>query len=338
MPQLGETVQEGTVTGWYKQVGESVKKDEPLFDVETEKVTTEIPAPMSGLLTEILVQTGVAVPVGTRLAVIDATDAARATPASTARAVPLAPPAESGILQPREDEERVPLSRMRRQTAAHMLRSVATSPHVLQAVEVDFERVEQARRAHGESWQAKEGFSLTYLPFIACAVCEAIARFPWVNARFDEDALIVAKRVHLGIAVDVDFQGLMVPVVRNAQARAVPDLAREIHRLAVAARTDRLTPDEVTGATYTLSNAGPYGTLFTAPIISQPQVAILSIDGVRKRPVVVEAPGGDQIGIRPVGLLAQSFDHRAFDGAYSAAYLRRVREVIETRDWAEDMS
>ena len=323
MPQLGETVQEGTVTGWYKKVGDPVRADEPLFDVETDKVSTEIPAPANGVLAAILVQTGVAVPVGTTLAVIE-TGAAAVKPTAPAPAEPAPAPA---VAAAEADETRVALSKIRRQTAAHMVRSIATSAHVLQAVEVDFARVEQARAA------AK----LTYLPFIARAVCEAIAEFPWVNASFAEDALIVHKRVHLGIAVDLDFQGLIVPVVRDAQRRSVGELAMEMRRLAAAARAGSLKPDEVAGATYTLSNSGPYGTFLTAPIISQPQVAILSSDGVRKKPVVVETPGGDQIVIRPVGMLAHSFDHRAFDGAYSAAFLRRVREILESRDWSAEI-
>jgi pyruvate dehydrogenase E2 component (dihydrolipoamide acetyltransferase) len=332
MPQLGETVTEGTVINWYKKVGDAIKADEPLFDVETDKVTTEVPATANGVLSKILVEIGVAVPVGTVLAVIE-TAAAGAKPAATVAAAPT--PAASKPAAP--DNEAVPLSRIRRQTAEHMLRSVATSPHVLQAVEVDFERVDQARAAKGESWKAREGFSLTYLPFIARAVCEAIADYPWVNASLGAEALNVHKRVHLGIAVDLDFQGLVVPVVRDAHRRSLAELAREMNRLAIAARAGTLKPDEVSGGTYTLSNSGAFGTFFTAAIINQPQVAILSTDGVRKKPVVVEGPGGDVIAIRPVGVLAQSFDHRAIDGAYSAAFLRKVKQILETRDWLAEL-
>jgi 2-oxoglutarate dehydrogenase E2 component (dihydrolipoamide succinyltransferase) len=137
--------------------------------------------------------------------------------------------------------------------------------------------------------------------------------------------------------VDLDFQGLMVPVVRDAHKRGLADMAREIRRVAAAARSGTLKPDEVTGATYTLSNSGPWGTLITAPIISQPQVAILSTDGVRKKAVVLENANGDTIVIRPVGVLAHSFDHRAFDGAYSAAFLQRVKWILETREWLEEL-
>jgi pyruvate dehydrogenase E2 component (dihydrolipoamide acetyltransferase) len=334
MPQLGETVQEGTVLSWYKKVGDSIKADEPLFDVETEKVTTEIPSPMAGVVTEILVEAGTTVPVGTKLAVVSAAGAkpAATAPAAAAPAKPAAPVAAA--TPPAGDDEIIPHNKLRKQTAAHMVKSVATSPHVLQAVEVDFERVDAARKAHGDAWKTREGFALTYLPFIARAVCEAIAEYPKVNASFTEDALVVHKRVHMGVAVDLQFEGLMVPVIRDAQKLGVAALAKEISRLAAAARAGTLVPDEVTGATYTLSNSGPFGTLITAPIISQPQVAILSSDGVRKKPVVLEGAGGDTIAIRPVGVLAQSFDHRAFDGAYSAAFLRRVKEILESRDWS----
>jgi pyruvate dehydrogenase E2 component (dihydrolipoyllysine-residue acetyltransferase) len=330
MPQLGETVTEGTVINWYKKVGDAVKADEPLFDVETEKVTTEIPAPANGVLAKILVEIGVAVPVGTVLAVIESA-AAGAKPAAAAAPTPAtSKPAAA-------DDEAVPLSRIRRQTAEHMLRSVATSPHVLQAVEVDYQRIDQARTARGEPWKAREGFSLTYLPFIARAVCAAIAEYPWVNASLGAEALNVHKRVHLGIAVDLDFQGLVVPVVRDAHRRSLAELAQEMNRLAVAARAGTLKPDDVSGGTYTLSNSGSFGTFFTAAIINQPQVAILSTDGVRKKPVVVEGPGGDVIAIRPVGVLAHSFDHRAIDGAYSAAFLRKVKQILETRDWLAEL-
>jgi 2-oxoglutarate dehydrogenase E2 component (dihydrolipoamide succinyltransferase) len=159
-----------------------------------------------------------------------------------------------------------------------------------------------------------------------------------VNSSFGDDEIIVHKRIHLGIAVDVNFEGLMVAVVRDAHHRNLRGIAAEINRLSKATRAGKATSDDLTGATYTISNSGTFGTLFSAPIINQPQAAILSTDGVRKRPVVVERPDGDSIAIRPVGILAQSFDHRAFDGAYSAAFLRTLKESIEQRDWAAELS
>jgi 2-oxoglutarate dehydrogenase E2 component (dihydrolipoamide succinyltransferase) len=232
----------------------------------------------------------------------------------------------------------VPMSRIRKLTAERTARSAALSPHVLQAVEVDFSAVEAARTARGAAWKASEGFSLTYLPFVARAVCEAIREFPHVNASVSSDSLVVHGRVHLGVAVDLGFEGLVVPVVRDAQKRSLRELARELHALAEKARRRALLPDDVAGGTYTISNSGPFGTLITAPIIQQPQVAILSTDGVRKRPVAVEGPDGDAVAVHPVGVLAQCFDHRAFDGAYSAAFLKRLREILEGRDWSGELT
>jgi len=417
MPQLGETVTEGTVVAWHKKVGDAVKADENLFDIETDKVTAESPAPAAGVLKEILVQAGTTVAVGAKLAVIEAAGTAHAAPAGPAAAAAASPASASGAasaarpalaeasaggdaplspvvrrliaehgLDPaairgtgrggritREDvlaaveaagsatapaaptsaaapapaaqrppappagTQVVPLSRIRKQIGAHMVRSKATSPHVLQAVEVDFHAVEAARRARAEEWRRREGFGLTYLPFVARAAIDAIAEFPRVNASIDGDDLLVHGAVNLGVAVDLNFEGLMVPVIKDAQTLRLAAIARAINAFATRARAGTINPDELAGGTYTLSNSGPFGTLITAPVINQPQVAILSTDGVRKKPVVVESPAGDAIAIRPVGVLAQSFDHRAFDGAYSAAFLRRVREIVETRDWSAEL-
>jgi len=235
------------------------------------------------------------------------------------------------------DDRVVPLNKIRRATAAHMVRSVANSPHAFQAVEVDFHQVEKARRERGESFKAQEGFSLSYLPFLCVALCEAIAEFPYVNASFGDDALIVHRRVNLGIAVDLSFEGLLVPVVHDANRRNLRGMAVEIADLARRARSGGLTPADLSGGTYTVSNSGSFGTLITASIINQPQAAILSTDGVHKKPVVIEGPEGDSIAIRPIGILAQSFDHRAFDGAYSAAFLRSLKRHVEERDWQAEL-
>ena len=385
MPQLGETVTEGTVTAWHKAAGDPVKTNEVLFEVSTDKVDTEVPAPADGVLSEILVEAGATVPVGTRLAVIggagESAGAAQPTAAAPTgtpaqgRSIPLDsvprkdssgrplspavrrliaehgldPGAISGtgrdgritrqdveaLLAPETAEsDLVPLGRMRKQIAEHMVRSKATSPHVLQAVEVDFHAVDRARDLHGETWRDKEGFSLSYLTFIAHAVCRAIPDFPHVNASIEGDNLRVHRRVHLGIAVDLGPAGLMAPVIRDAQEMGVAGLARAIRKVATAARDGSIGPDDLAGGTYTISNSGTFGTLITAPIINQPQVAILSTDGVSRKPAVVETEAGDAIAIRPIGVLAQSFDHRAIDGAYSAGFLTRVREILEGTDWA----
>jgi 2-oxoglutarate dehydrogenase E2 component (dihydrolipoamide succinyltransferase) len=219
-----------------------------------------------------------------------------------------------------------------------MVRSIATSVHTLQAVEVNFQNVERARSAKGADWKAAEGFGLSYLPFVCAATCEALADFPLINATFSNDALIVHRRVNLGVAVDLGFEGLVVPVLRDANHKNLHGLARETHTLVQKARGNTLSADELSGGTYTISNSGSFGTLITAPIIHQPQVAILSLDGVHKKPTVIEGPDGDAIAVRPIGVLAQSFDHRAFDGAYSAAFLRRLKQALETRNWLAELN
>jgi 2-oxoglutarate dehydrogenase E2 component (dihydrolipoamide succinyltransferase) len=198
--------------------------------------------------------------------------------------------------------------------------------------------VEQVRRAEKVAWRADEGFGLSYLPFISRAVCDAIREFPEVNATFGENELIVHNYVNLGIAVDMDFKGLIVPVIRDADGKRLRAIAREIADLAGRARSKKLGADEISGGTFTITNPGPFGTFVTMPIINQPQVAILATDGVKRRPVVVELPDGSEgIGIHSVGNLTITWDHRAFDGAYASAYLAKVKELIETRDWAAEL-
>jgi len=235
-------------------------------------------------------------------------------------------------------DEVVPFDNMRRRTAEHMVRSKHTSPHVLTAVEVDFNGVERARSAHRNEWKDREGFALTYLPFVARAVCDALAEFPHLNASVGEDQLTVHHYVNLGIAVDLDQRGLIVPVIKSAEGKRLRQLSREIRDLAERARGKKLTPDDVTGGTFTITNPGPYGTLISAPIINQPQVAILSTDGIKKKPVVVETPAGDSIAIHPVGMVAMSWDHRAIDGAYASKFLHTIRTIIETRDWEAELA
>jgi len=218
-----------------------------------------------------------------------------------------------------------------------MVRSKQTSPHALTAVEVDYQNVEAVRAVQKDAFRAAEGITLTYLPFISRAVVDALAEFPRLNASVGDNELLVHREVNLGYAVDLGFEGLMVPVVRDGAGKPLRILAREITDLAERARSQQLRPDDVVGGTFTLTNLGSYGTTITFPIINQPQVAILSTDGVRKRPVVVEDGGRDTIAIHPVGMLALAWDHRALDGAYAAAFLRRVREILETRDWNAEL-
>lgn len=438
MPQLGETVTEGTITKWLKAVGEPVALDEPLFEVSTDKVDSEVPSPVAGVLTEIVVPEGDTVDVGARLAVIggagdeaaavaqavtDEPASASAPPIEAAApaaaptpppapaptppppppapaapaSVPASPPAapvaapdgagsvtsplvrrmisergldparivgtgEGGRITRRDVEaagrsgaavapsaptparvvtgdERVPFDNIRRRTAEHMVMSKAVSAHVATAVEVDFEGVERVRRMHGDAFRAEEGFGLTYLPFVVRAFCDAVHTYPAVNATVDGDALLIHHDVHLGIAVDLDFSGLIAPVIRSVDTKRLRSVAREIHDLAGRARSKQLGPDEIMGGTFTITNMGPFGTMFTVPIINQPQVGILATDAVRKRPVVVEGPDGeDSIAIHSVGVLTLTWDHRAFDGAYAASFLHAVAQIIETRDWEAELA
>jgi len=219
-----------------------------------------------------------------------------------------------------------------------MVRSKTTSAHVHTSVQVDFERILRLRDAHQQAWKERNGFSLTYLPFIARAVADTIGEFPHVNASVVGDSLVVHRDVHLAVAVDLDFEGLVAPVIHNADGKRLSFIAREIRDLAERARTKQLLPDEVLGGTFTITNPGPFGTFLTLPIINQPQVAILSTDAVEKRPGVVGTPDGeDVIAVRHLGMLALTWDHRAFDGAYAAGFLRSLKERLETRDWAAEL-
>jgi 2-oxoglutarate dehydrogenase E2 component (dihydrolipoamide succinyltransferase) len=512
MPQLGETVTEGTITKWLKSVGDAIAEDEALFEVSTDKVDSEVPSTVSGFVTEILVPEGDTVEVGAKLAVIsDSADGAgggggsteEAAPAATEeakaeasapQAEPEASPAEgdseggdagvtaaeaeqagateeeanaeaapetsngngaapaqaapkeeakvgasSGgggdggggagggggadgrILSPvvrkliaennldpssiegtgaggritRNDvlafldnggaskaaapatapaaapaakseesaapapaakaapaaakptgvpakagvrDESVAFSNIRKRTAEHMRRSLDTSAHTLVVIEVDYENIDKVRSKVKSRFKEEHGVSLSYLPFIARATVDAIAEFPHVNASVGENELIVHNYVNLGIAVDLNYEGLIVPVVHDAGDLRLSALARAIADLAGKARSKKLTADEIQGGTFTITNAGGYGTLITGPIINQPQVAILSTDGVKPKPVAIPLPdGGYGIAVHPIGNLAISFDHRAYDGAYASAFLAKLREILETRDWATEL-
>ncbi len=425
MPQLGETVVEGTITQWFKQVGDEVAEDEPLFEVSTDKVDSEVPSPMSGVLVEIVAAEGDTVEVGAVIAILSEDGAAapaalaptpppeeappepdpasapepepepsasggerapsggegillspvvrrliaengldpsqisgtgkggritrsdvesylsqhRTAPAPAAAAPAAPPPAPATPSRTVGRDTVVPLNNIRRITGDHMVRSKQVSPHVLTAVEVDFEGVEQVRRAHRGAFKAEHGFSLTYLPFIARAVCDALHSYPHINASVGDGELVVHNYVNLAIAVDLDFQGLLAPVVVDADGKRLVAIAEEVADLSRRARAKKLNADEISGGTFTITNPGQWGTMMQFPIINQPQVAILSTDGIRRRPVVVTAEDGSEaIAIHSVGVLALAWDHRAFDGAYVAAFLDHVRSIIETRDWHTEMT
>jgi len=389
LPQLGETVTEGTITRWARRAGDRVEADDVLYEVSTDKVDSEVPAGFAGVLTEIVVGEGATVQVGEVIAryesegaapVVEAPAPRSEASAGAVQAPPAAPPTPTApaptaggarLLSPVVralladhglDPSRVPgsglrgritrrdveqylrdhpghveaFTSIRRRTAQHMVSSKSTSPHVLTAMEVDYGRVEEARRAHGPAWKAAEGRSLTYLPFIVRAVAEALVDHPRINASVGDGELIVHSDLNLAVAVDLDFEGLVAPVVRRVGQMTVPEVSRAIADMAERARAKKLSPDDLAGGTFTVTNPGQYGTLFQFPIINQPQVAILSTDGVTRKPVVeVDDDGNETVGIGSVGVLALAWDHRAFDGAYAASFLRQVRHVLESSDWVD---
>jgi len=441
MPKLGETVTEGVVSQWLKQVGDTVAFDDPLFEVSTDKVDSEVPSPYDGVLLEILVDAGETVPIGTPIARIGEPGAASASPATpapaaTAAAVPAAaatptaaapaggvsetnepatgPAAPAGNGQPgvllspvvrrlaaekgvdltslagsggggrirREDVEQaiaaqpagaaapaiaaappaaiaapaaapvaaaarpaasvspgdevVKLSRMRLITADLMVKSLKTSAHVWTSVEVDFENVEQVRQRHREQFKKSEGMSLTYLPFIARAVCDALREYPAVNSSIDieNQTMTLHRYVNLGIAVDLAEQGLVAPVVKNADSLNIRGLARNIAAVAAGARARTLAAADMSGSTFTITNPGPFASYASAPVINQPNVAILSTDGIARRPVAV----GDAIAIHHMSILGFSYDHRAFDGSTASLFLRYIRDAIQDRGWDAELS
>lgn len=409
MPQLGETVTEGTIVAWRKAPGDRVEPDDALFEVSTDKVDTEVPAAGGGYLRELLVPEGATVAIGTPLAVVtDTADEpyelsgapAAVAPAATApgpapapaRAVPspprptreteraeshsvlspvvrrlldehgltpaqvrgsgrdgrvtradvlaaaanrgtaptTTPPAAASAPLPQRgpDDDVLEFTRARRATAEHMVRSLRTSAHTLVGVQVDYHRLDAVRA----------GARLSYLPFVARAVIDGLRAYPHLNASVGDDELIVHRRIHLGVAVDVDGEALVVPVVHDADGLRLPALSAAVADLAAKARAKRLGADDLSGGTFSITNVGRYGTVVTAPVINQPQVAILSTDGVRMTPVAVATPQGEWVvAVHPVGNLSLSFDHRAVDGAYAAAFLAHVRDVLETRDWAVEL-
>jgi 2-oxoglutarate dehydrogenase E2 component (dihydrolipoamide succinyltransferase) len=459
MPQLGETVTEGTILEWVKQVGDHVAEDEIIVEISTDKVDTEVPSPAAGTLTEILVQAGETVAVGTALAVlsdageasadaspaasdagsvvevavteatgaesVDAESPRQAAPAAmggataAAAQAPVASPAATddtprrSVLSPvvrklaaehgvdlstvpgtgdggritRKDLEAViaagapsqapvpptpapapsapapaaapvpapapaPLGgggaaevreipRLRQRIAANMRNARDTAAHVWTSVEVDFENVERTRSRHRASFKAAEGFSLTYLPFIARATMEALATYPVVNSQFDLDAgtWTYPRTVNLGIAVDLNQEGLVVVNIRDADSMTLKALARSIRTMAVAARDNKVGPDDLAGFTFSITNPGPFGSYMSAPIIPVPNAAILSTDTVTKKPVVVEMPdGSDAIAIRHIGYLGLSWDHRVFDGSTAVLFLDRIKRNLQTWDWEQELS
>ncbi len=416
MPQLGETVTEGTVLRWMKQVGDSIARDEAIVEISTDKVDTEVPSPVAGVVSEILVGEGETIEVGTAMVMIATpdegvpagppaeVDASEAKEEDSRRPAPVAPTAATSTMPDRPGprkflspvvrrlarehdidpsvidgtgrdgrvtrndvlayiesmkagrepapapvpaapaapmDEPAKLSRLRVRIADNMVASLRTAAHVWTSMEVDYEQVERVRQAHRESFRHQEGFSLTYLPFIARATMDALRAYPVVNSSFDQQGRTATfhQDVNLGIAVDLNQDGLMVVTIQKADDYSVRALARKVRHLAVRARSGRVGPDDISASTFTITNPGPYGSFMSAPIINVPNVAILSTDGIAKRPKVITTPdGADAIAIRHLGYLGLSWDHRAFDGATAVLFLRRIKENLETWDWEQQLT
>ena len=497
MPQLGETVTEGTILSWAKQAGESVVEDEVLVEISTDKVDTEMPSPASGVISKILVQAGETVSVGTAIVIIDdpaemvvpaeptiepavepasvpamgptgtpavgptgspavgptgtpseappavvspatapalvvsgdssrrailspvvrrlaaehdvdldlvpgsgdggritrkdveryvavePTDPVAPTPAADiapppptpsapeqepAAVIPIPVPAPEPVVEavppaaasaatavavdPASTpptkvtitagslDEVVEIPRLRRTIADHMIHAKRTAAHVWTSIEVDYEQVEHVRAAHRDRFRADEGFSLTYLPFIARAMMDALSAYPVVNSSLDLEAGTVTYHhgVNLGVAVDLETQGLLVATVRGADGLTLKGLARSIRQIAEKARGGDLEPDDISGSTFTITNPGPFGSYLSAPIINLPNVAILSTDTIKKRPTVVTLPDGtDTIAVRHIGYLGLTWDHRAFDGSVATKFLNRIQTNLETWDWDQEL-
>ena len=430
MPQMGESIAEGTIVKWLKKVGDSVQRDEPLLEISTDKVDAEIPSPAAGTLTEILAKEGETVHVNSVIARLSEGAAApapapppveapkpepvaaapAAPPAPAAVAAPPAPPAPPapaaeegrkvrssplvrniarensvdlakvsgtglggritkddilGYISGRQTPvgaapsltaapaaplaaaplpavpthaagERVtiePLTTMRRRIAENMLNSRRTSAHVTTYFEVDFTNIARLRDKVKKGFEERNGSKLTFMPFIIKAVVDALKAFPVINASADNENIVYKHDVNVGMAVALDW-GLIVPVIKQADALSLVGLARATQDLAGRARAKQLKPDEVAGGTFTITNFGLYGGLTASPIINQPQLAILGVGGIHKRPWVVETPDGDAIAIRHISVLSLSFDHRIIDGAVGDQFMAHIRNTIETTDFS----
>jgi pyruvate dehydrogenase E2 component (dihydrolipoamide acetyltransferase) len=427
MPQMGESIVEGTLTKWLKKAGEHVERDEPLFEISTDKVDTEIPSPTAGTLAEVLVEEGKTVGINTVVARIESGAAAPARPAAAPPPAPAppaktaapapAPPAKTvappppppveeapaeptGPLSPlvrkmarennvdlsrvrgtgaggrisKQDMEAYiaqsasaapeaaptpakpaapapapaapapsylppagqaktriePMSTMRIKIAEHMVLSKRTSPHVTTVHRVDMTKVARLRDRYKGQFQTNYGFSLTYLPFIVRASVAALRQFPLLNASLDGNNIVYHNEIHIGIAVALE-NGLIVPVIRNADEKNILGLQRAVVDLAGRARSRSLKPEEVVGGTFSVTNFGSYGSLMGTPVIDQPQVAILGVGTVDKTPVVID----DAIAIRSICHLSLSFDHRLIDGAVADQFMTKAKQVLE--GWSEEV-
>jgi pyruvate dehydrogenase E2 component (dihydrolipoamide acetyltransferase) len=394
MPQMGESIFEGTLTRWLKKAGEPVVRDEPLFEISTDKVDSEIPAPASGLLKEIRVPEGETVPVNSIVGIIESISEKHAPPTQetapaedqesmvAAQLPPTIPgphrsspyvrriareesvdlnlllgtgtggritkkdilrhleyrrilppamsgpsPSESPLSAPPSQVEVIPLSVMRRNIAEHMLASRRTSAHVTTIFEVDMTRIARLKEKEQTQFKTRHGVKLTYLPFFLQASAEALKSFPLFNASVDEKNIYYKKDINIGVAVSLDW-GLIVPVIKNTDRKTFVELTEAISDLAHRARAKKLKPEEVQGGTFTLTNPGVFGSLIGTPIIHQPQVAILCVGAITKRPMVIE----DAIAIRSMVYLSLTFDHRLIDGALADQFMAHFKRKLESWD------
>ena len=421
MPQLGETVTEGTILRWLVQVGDEVKEDDPILEISTDKVDTEVPSPFTGQVTSLLVEEGETVEVGASLLELDgdsnsssvnkeasnevetvsepveevvveeiaAVEEVKSSPVAKSTNLKLSPVVRKLASENNVDLEQVTgtgsggritrkdiesfitsgsktvqkskelpeqkkekhvqpaksssgeISRLRRRIAENMVMSKQTSAHVMTSVEVDYENVEILRSKHKKSFKEENGFSLTYLPFISLATIYALREYPVVNSSFDLDKDIHSfhSNINLGIAVDLNQDGLLVGTLREADSFSLKGLARKISDTSSKLRDGSYDLDDVSGSTFTISNNGSFNSFLTSPIINQPNVAILSTESVKKRPVVIEAQDGtDSIAIRHTGMLSLTWDHRAFDGSVALLFLNSIREKLENSDWSQELN
>ncbi len=415
MPQLGETVTEGTVLTWLVKAGDVVSEDDPILEISTDKVDTEVPSPFSGTVTALLVKEGETVAVGANLLELDGDSESSVEEAkeieephkeekpeviekdkiqevenvsikneSGKKLSPVVrkllsenninPDSLNGtgkngritredvqtylnsgqtkevekVEQPVTEEvksenkssgESIP--RLRKKIAENMVQSKNTSAHVMTSIEIDYEKIEQIRSKIKEAFKREEGFSLTYLPFIANATVEALKEYPVVNSSFnlEEDQHVLHSNIDLGIAVDINQEGLLVGTIRNSDSYNVKSLAKEISSLSKKLREKNFSLEDISGSTFTISNNGSFNSFLTSPIINQPNVAILSTESVKKKPVVVESEDSpDSIEIRHSGILSLTWDHRVFDGSTALLFLNSIKDRLESHDWLEELS
>ena len=415
MPQLGETVTEGTILRWLVSVGDEVKEDDPILEISTDKVDTEVPSPFSGKVTALLVDEGETVEVGVSLMELGGeaiSDTKKSEPVVEEKSEPLVEQVEEIKAEPHVDrdknqqlspivrklakENNINLSgitgtgknnritrkdiemlissdgitkpqvqevkkekpvevkpveskkstgneipRLRKRIAENMIISKQTSAHVMTSVEVDYENISTLRNKIKADFKQKEGFSLTFLPFISVATINALREFPVVNSSFD-----LANNVHelhdfinLGIAVDLNREGLLVGTIKDSDSFNLRGLARKITEVSSQLRNKEYGLEDVTGSTFTISNNGSFNSFITSPIINQPNVAILSTESIKKKPVVIESPdGSDSIAIRNTGVLSLTWDHRVFDGSTALMFLNSIKDQLENHTWSEDLN